>query len=179
LTATTNRPPTSDAGPANDDPARLRRSLAIWRSATVGALGLAAASLAVSVMLASRPPVIIRTPPPPASAMLSASLAAPGGRPLFVAVYDPDRQALIVTSLAPRGTGATHVHQLWLIPANGKPRSLGLVAPGETRRMAMGGDTAPMLGEGAALAVSVEPPGGSTQAGPSGRVAAAGALAKT
>lgn len=164
--------------PSNDNAVVLRRRLTIWRSATVGSLGLAAASLAVAVMFASRPPLVIQTPPPPASALLNANLATTGGQPLFVAAYDPDRQALIITSLVPPGTDPMHVHQLWLIPADGKPRSLGMVEPGKSKRMAMGGDMAPMVAEGAQLAVSVEGPGGSHGPGPSGPVAAVGKLGK-
>src|SRR5207245_8213 len=44
--------------PANDN-AAVRRRLRFWRSATIGSLGLTAASLAVAVMLANRPPVVL------------------------------------------------------------------------------------------------------------------------
>jgi anti-sigma-K factor RskA len=76
------------------------------------------------------------------------------------------------------GADPAHVHQLWLIPADGKPRSLGMVEPGKSKAMPMPQAMAPMFAEGAALAVSVEPPGGSTQEGPSGPVAAIGKLAR-
>jgi anti-sigma-K factor RskA len=97
---------------------------------------------------------------------------------MFVAAYDPDRRALIITSLAPRGADPAHAHQLWLIPADGKPRSLGMVEPGTSRRVTMEGPMAPMVTEGAALAISVEPPGGSPKDAPSGPVAATGRLSK-
>jgi anti-sigma-K factor RskA len=163
--------------PANDNAAAARR-LRFWRGATVGSLGLAAASLAVAAMLASRPPVVL--PPRAPAPILNASLVSQAGaQPLFVAAYDPDRKALIVTSLVPPGTDPVHVHQLWLIPADGKPRSLGMVEPGSSKSMPMPGGLAPMLEEGVALAVSVEPPGGSPKAeGPSGPIAASGKLGK-
>lgn len=164
--------------PANDDVPVLRRRVAFWRGATVGSLGLAAASLVVAVMLANRPPTIIRSLPPPPAALLNANLATTGGQPLFVAAYDPDRQALIITSLVPPGTDPLHVHELWLIPADGKPRSLGMVEPGTSKAMPMARDMAPMVGEGASLAVSVEPLGGSPMDKPSGPVAAKGTLGK-
>lgn len=157
--------------PANDNAGRLR----FWRGATVGSLGLAAASLAAAVMLANQPPTLI-TPPAP---LLNASLDATSGQPqpLFVAAYDPTRKALIITSLMPAGTDTDHVHELWLIPADGQPRSLGLVEPGKSKAMPMTGDMAPMFAPGAALAISVEGPGGSPdKSKPSGPIAAMGKL---
>ncbi|HVI33644.1 anti-sigma factor [Phenylobacterium sp.] len=164
--------------PANDDNAGAVRSLRFWRGATLGSLGLAAASLAAVVVLANRPPAA--APPAPMAPLLNANLAGqPGAQPLFVAAYDPMRKALIVTSLVPAGTDPLHVHQLWLIPRDGKPRSLGMVEPGTSKTMTMPRPMEELVAEGAQLAVSVEPPGGSTNPeGPSGPIAARGLLAK-
>lgn len=164
--------------PANDNAAAQRR-LRFWRGATLGSMGLAAASLAVAVFLAGRPPQVI-APAAPAP-MLNASLApmTGQGQALFVAAYDPQRKALVVTSLVPPGADPAHVHELWLIPADGKPRSLGFVEPGTSKAMPMPEPMAPMAEEGAALAVSVEPPGGSpTRDAPSGPIAAMGKLTR-
>jgi anti-sigma-K factor RskA len=164
--------------PANDDIANRRR-LRFWRSATLGSLGLAAASLAVTVMVASRPPVVLRPAAP--APILNASLMTGGeaSHPMFVAAYDPARRALIVTSLAKPGADPTHVHQLWVIPADGKPHPIGMIAPGASTSMPMPKDMAPMFAPGAAIAVSVEPPGGSpNKDAPSGPIAAMGKLAK-
>lgn len=164
--------------PANDDQA-LRRSVRRWRATAGGAMALAAAGVAAAVFLATQPAqVIVRETPAPGP-LLNASLAPQASaQPLFVAAYDPARQALLVTSLVPTGTDPAHVHQLWLIPADGKPRSLGMVEPGASKAMPMAKDMTPMFVEGAALAVSVEPPGGSKQVGPSGPVAAIGRLGR-
>ncbi|HKR89028.1 MAG TPA: anti-sigma factor, partial [Phenylobacterium sp.] len=122
-----------------------------------------------------RPP----TAPAPTAAppILNASLMSPGGgdRPMFVAAYDPARQALIVTSLMRPGD-VGHVHQLWVIPADGKPHSLGMIAPGASRAMPMPKAMAPMFAPGAAIVASIEPPGGSPRATPSGPIAAMGKL---
>ena len=159
--------------PANDN------ALRFWRGATAGSLGLAAASLVAAVMLANRPAQVIQTPA--STPLLNASLMPQGGgaQPLFIAAYDPTRKALIVTSLVPPGTDPVHVHQLWLIPADGKPHSLGTVEPGKSKAMPMPDDMAALMSAGSALAVSVEPPGGSpTKDRPSGPIAAMGKLAK-
>ena len=164
---------------ANDNFEGLRKRLSLWRTAAAGAAMLAAASVAGIVVLANRPPTVVEAPAPAHGALLNASLATQGGQPLFVAAYDPDRKALIITSLVPPGTDPLHVHQLWLIPSDKKPRSLGMVEPGKSAEMPMPDDMQTMVAEGAQLAVSVERPGGSTNPdGPTGPVAAQGALAK-
>jgi anti-sigma-K factor RskA len=129
-------------------------------------------------MVANRPPRVIQPPAP--APVLNASLAgAAGTQPLFIASYDPMRKALVVTSLVPPGADPLHVHQLWLIPKDGQPRSLGMVEPGSSKSMPMPTSMQQMVDEGAELAVSVEPPGGSTDPnGPSGPIAARGPLAK-
>jgi anti-sigma-K factor RskA len=164
--------------PANDNVA-MRRRLRFWRGATLGAMGLAAASLALAVMLAFRPPVVLQGPSPPP--ILNASLMSPkdGAEPMFVAAYDPARHALIVTSLMKPGADPSHVHELWVIPADGKPHPIGMIEPGKSKAMPMPKAMAPMFAPGAAIAVSVEPPGGSPmKTRPSGPIAAMGHLAK-
>jgi anti-sigma-K factor RskA len=163
--------------PANDDVDELRRSLSRWRRASFGSIGLMAASLAAVVVLASRPPEVVIQPAPAVGPMMSAQLATETGQQLFVAAYDPDRKALVITSLAPPEAHPGKVHELWLIPADGKPRSLGIVERGVSKAMPMEA-MAPMAREGARLAISVEPPGGSAQDGPSGPVAAQGELSR-
>jgi anti-sigma-K factor RskA len=160
--------------PANDN----SRAVRFWRAATMGSMGLAAASVVAAVMIANQPPRVIQAPP--STPLLNASLAGQaGGQPLFVAAYDPTRKALIVTSLVPPGADPAHVHQLWVIPADGKPHSLGMVEPGKSKAMPMPDDMLPMMSEGSRLAVSVEPPGGSPMKDrPSGPIAAMGKLSK-
>ena len=161
--------------PANENAAG---ALGRWRMATFASLGLAAASLAVAVMVANRTLLVVRAPAP--QPLVSASLTSPaGGQPLFVAAYDPTRQALIVTSLVPPGGDPRHIHELWVIPADGKPRALGYIAPGTSKTLPMSAPMQAFLRTGSAIAVSVEPPGGSTRPdGPSGPIAAVGKLSR-
>jgi anti-sigma-K factor RskA len=163
---------------ANDNTAQAR-GLRFWRSTSAGSLALAAASIAAAVLLANRPPVVIH--PPAGGQLLDASLVSQTGAPvpLFIAAYDPIRKALIVTSLVTPGNDPAHVHELWVIPADGKPRPLGILEPGKTREMPMPDKLLPSLAAGSALAVSVEPPGGSPKVdAPSGPITAVGKLAK-
>ena len=114
------------------------------------------------------------TPP----AMLSAKLDTAGGQHLFVAAYDPQRQAVVISSLVPPGTDPGHVHQLWLIPADGKPRSLGFVPVGASVKIPLAPPAAGLTDTQATLAISVEGPGGSKNPGPTGPVVAKGSLIK-
>jgi len=162
---------------ANDNGAGMRRRLRFWRSATLAGMAMTAASLAVVVFLAARPPQVIVQRPPMAP-MMNARLMTNGGQPLFLAAYDPERRSIMVASLVPPGTDPDHSHELWLIPADGRPRSLGLIDPGASKAMPMSGPMADMTVEGASLAVTVEPRGGSKLDGPSGPMAAVGKLAR-
>lgn len=159
--------------PANDNDGH---AVKFWRGWAMGGMGLAAASMAAVVVLATRPPTVVAPPTP--GQLLNARLDTSGGQHLFVAAYDPVREKLIVTSLVTPGSDPVHVHELWLIPADGKPRSLGLIAPGTSKSLPMPRGLPALAKEGASIAVSVEPPGGSTQDGPSGPVAAIGKLAR-
>jgi anti-sigma-K factor RskA len=163
---------------ANDNTAAVR-GLRFWRGATAGSLTLAAASIAAAVMLGNRPVTAIA--PPPQGQLLDASLVSQSGAPvpLFVAAYDPTRKALIVTSLVTPNNDPAHVHELWVIPADGKPRPLGILQPGKTVAMPMSDKLLPSLAAGSALAVSIEPPGGSPKIDvPTGPITAVGKLAK-
>ena len=157
--------------PANDN-----AGLRFWRSATMGSLGLAAASLAAVAVLMLQKPVVVS--PPALPQILNARLDTDKGQHLFVAAYDPQRQAVMISSLVPPGTDPGHVHQLWLIPADGKPRPLGFVPIGASIVIPVTAPMAGMADEKAALAISVEAPGGSHKAGPTGPVVAVGKFLK-
>lgn len=167
--------------PANDNAFESGRGLTFWRRATVGSLSLLAASLAAVVILANQPPNVVQAPGPIEGPLLNASLTTQDGAPvpLFVAAYDPSRKALIITSLVKPGADPGHVHELWVIPSDGKPRALGFVEPGKSKSIPMSRELAEAMAEGSAIAVSVEPPGGSPNPNaPSGPITAVGKLAK-
>jgi anti-sigma-K factor RskA len=68
--------------------------------------------------------------------------------------------------------------ELWLIPAGDKPHSLGLIEPGRPVRLDVPRDLAARITTDAALAVSMEPPGGSPTGQPTGPVIASGKLTR-
>jgi anti-sigma-K factor RskA len=145
-----------------------RRVAAFWKWLAIGSMGVAAASLAGLALN-------LRSASPP----MMASIAAEGGAPLFVAVVDPDggHAILMPVSLQPLDG---RVPELWLVPAGGAPISLGLVDPAAPLRVDLGGregmGTGMMRAPGAALAVSMEPEGGSPTGQPTGPVVGQGVL---
>jgi len=69
-----------------------------------------------------------------------------------------------------------HDHQLWIIPAGGSPVSLGIVRAGAPVRIQVPAAVAPHFRARSAVALSVEPAGGSPTGQPTGPVVAAGEL---
>lgn len=154
-------------------PARLTDRLGFWRAATAAGFAAAAASL-VALVLVQRPaPVAPPTPQPQAVQPLAvARLAEDGGGAVFIATLDPATHRLMV---APATVTASpvHSHELWVVPASGSPRSLGIVYADRALTLAAPAD----LASGATLAVTAEPLGGSPTGLPTGPVVATGKLA--
>ena len=67
--------------------------------------------------------------------------------------------------------------ELWLLPADRPPVSLGLLEPAGDNRRPLTPEVERMLQAGAMLAVSLEPPGGSPTGQPTGPVVSTGKLA--
>jgi anti-sigma-K factor RskA len=141
--------------------------LAFWR-------GLAAvASVAVislSVLLASPGPA-----QPPIVVVLSSTGAAADGAIVaasFVASISGDGRAMVTKPLVNVKLEANRALELWAVPPQGAPRSLGLISAQGTTIVKKG----KVLDNTAALAVSLEPPGGSPTGAPTGPVLWAGKL---
>jgi len=167
--------------PANDNGAIMNK-LRFWRNSAMGGFALAAASLAGVLVQVNQPPVVVerQVPVQPNGQLLNASVVTtePGRvQPLFTASYDPDRKALIVTSLLPEGADRDKAHELWLIAGQDKPKSLGLLQSGRAQVIALPTEVMAKMSAGAALAVSLEAPGGSKSPdGPTGPVIGVGKL---
>ena len=139
--------------------------LALWRGiaalATVAALGL-------GVVATQAPPVA-----PPIVVVLEANPETQGVLAArFVASVTPDGRALVLRPIAPVALQAGRALELWSVPGQGAPRSLGLVsARGATTVL-----RTRLLDGTAAFAVSLEPAGGSPTGAPTGPVVSVGKL---
>ncbi|MGI8705039.1 MAG: anti-sigma factor [Sphingomicrobium sp.] len=155
----------------------LRRRLNVWRGFTLGASAIAAS---LAVMLVTRPEPIEQVSPPsePARPMV-AMMSAEDSAARLVATWDPSARSLVVAAAAGVEAVADQSHELWVIPGDGTPRSMGLLPGAEPAHLRVAEPMAEYLSEGATLAVSVEPVGGSPTGQPTGPVIAAGALQRT
>lgn len=145
-------------------PASFWSSLAFWRAFGLVAGGLATVLFAAFLWLAP----------------------APGSEPMFLAVLtSADSAPRIMVTMESRGMLRVHTMkpwphaegkslQLWAMPENGPPRSLGLV-PNADEEMAMPlAPDDPRVRGVRMLVVSMEPAGGSPMPHPTGPVLASG-----
>ena len=144
----------------------LWQSLAFWRGFGIASATLAAASIAALAYFGFVPAT--RAP-------LMATLAGSSGQPNFVATVTATGDSLLVVP-ATLLTNDPRAIELWLILPNQQPRSLGLIQPGQPIHLTIPPDLAGRLTADAALAVSLEPPGGSPTGQPTGPVIASGKL---
>lgn len=150
---------------------RGRRVSPIWQWLGLGGMGLAVTSLAMLILVAGRD---LAAPPQAPGGTLTATLSADDGTPLLTVVIDTGTaEATLIPVVAAQEAG--RVPELWLVPpAGGAPRSLGLIDMTHPLRLVL---SDPEYGAtDAALAVSMEPEGGSPTGLPTGPVVASGPL---
>jgi anti-sigma-K factor RskA len=143
----------------------LWQSLGFWRAFGLGASGLAAALLVAFVTLKPANP----------EPMLMAVLAE-DSNDARVYIEQPRSNVLMVKMIKPWRINPGIAHELWVIPKEGKPRSLGVINSATDTKLDLAGLDAKLV-NGALLAVSLEPSGGSPSGSPTGRVVCKGTIA--
>jgi anti-sigma-K factor RskA len=140
--------------------------LAVWRGfagvASAAALGLA---VLLSAPDAARPPIVV---------VLNATGPATGGAvpASFVASITADGRAMVTRPITTVSVSPDRALELWAVPAQGDPRSLGLISADGTTIVKRG----KVLENTAALAVTLEPPSGSPTGKPTGPIVYLGKL---
>ncbi len=147
----------------------LWRSLPFWRIA--GSAGFAFAAAAMVYIAVQRPPEA------GAGAPHVAAIRRDDGSAAYTATIDMQRGMVVVMPLGGGTADTSRVPQLWLIPADGKPRSLGLLRRDRAMTMRLP-NALRDVAAGAMLAVSMEPPGGSPTGLPTGPVMASGRIVR-
>lgn len=163
---------------ANDNEASFRRRLLVWKS-IAGGMTAIAASLALLLMFEPRASVAPvarqgqQTAPVPMVAMLGKQ-----GSMKVVASWSPSARQLVLAVPGDMSTDPNHSNELWVIPAGGKPKSLGTMPKSRQMHMQLANALATLLQQGATIAISVEPRGGSPTGAPTGPVVASGSLTR-
>lgn len=150
---------------APTQPRGLWSSLAFWR-------GLAAAAVAALAIYIAVP---ILNPPVEPQARLVASLAAEGSDVKYLAVYDAAHHEVGLSHVSGERTSGKDF-ELWMIEGKNPPVSMGVIPAGATAHIIVSPAAQQKLAQGAVLAVSLEPAGGSPTGQPTGPVVAAGDL---
>lgn len=167
------------AAPQSGEVVELRARLRRWQWGAGLASAAAAVALAVLAFAPGNAPVTA-----PGSAPVQVAAADPlvatvpiGETGLRLDVtYIPASEEMLVAAIGLTPDGV-HDHELWLVPADGSPlQSLGVVAPGEVRRMTLPAAVTAKLGDGASLVLTREPIGGKPEGVDAGPVVAEGAF---
>lgn len=156
-------------------------SLAFWRSWGLVATGCAAALIGA---LALRQPQIVEVPKVvevpatgvPASYVAILHATQNGQKLVFVAYAGRDSNELWVKNVALGDAPPEHGHELWGLPAKAgePPRSLGMLPRSEKGTIKLAAVADQSLKDYPALAISIEPAGGSKTGLPTGPVVAKG-----
>jgi anti-sigma-K factor RskA len=169
---------TSAPAAANENVDELGRRLKAWRA---GASAMTAIAAALAIMLVVQPrsaPAPTPAAVQPRSAPMVAMLGNDDKQMKVVASWDPAARQLILAVAGDMPSAPDKSHELWVIPADGKPRSLGTMAKGKQMHMRLEDALAQLMRQGATIAISVEPPGGSPTGAPTGPVVASGSLSQ-
>jgi anti-sigma-K factor RskA len=116
-----------------------------------------------------------RVPPPQAPIVVVLSANPETAQALnasFVASLSPDGRALVLRPINDLALTPGRALELWAVPPQGAPRSLGLVRESGATTVLR----TQLLRDTAAFAVSIEPAGGSTTGAPTGPIVSVGKL---
>ena len=148
-----------------------------WKWTAALASAAAAIALAFLALPSSQAPVA-PVPVDQAPAPLVASIAS-GETPLRLGVtFMPERSEMLV-SAADLTADGVHDHELWLVVAEGDLQSLGVIVPGEHRRMPLAPEIGRHIADGAELLLTREPIGGKPDGQEAGPVVAQGRFTST
>lgn len=137
---------------------RLRR----WKWAT----GIASAAAAIALAYVGFLPSTTQPPPSgtaqqgdPAPKMMVANFQIEGTPLRLDLMYLPQEQSIMVTAIGLSPDGV-HDHEIWLVPGEGAPISLGVVTPGKVTAHSVPEEVAKQITPGSHLVLTREPIGG-------------------
>lgn len=146
--------------------ARWWQRVACWRA-------FAATSFIVAVALGISE---LRRAPETPAAPLVVVLAGADAKAGLIATATRGERYLTLKTVGNATPGPGRVFELWALPQAGAPRALGVIPAGGIVRVPLINPVDESLSDILTLAVSVEPPGGSTTGQPTGPVLYSGAV---
>jgi anti-sigma-K factor RskA len=153
-------------------PVGLWDNLRLWRWLGVGASVVAAACLVIMLVT----PHQATAPSTHRAGYMASRIEQDNGVTGWTATMDLQHARMIVVPATPLALAQDHAPELWLIPPGAKPIPLGVIARDRPTSIALPPALLAQLGANAVLAVSVEPPGGSSTGQPTGPVIAKGTI---
>lgn len=129
----------------------LREDLSFWRG--LGMVSTALAMILLSVLLSRQ----VETTAPAAATL--AMLSDDKLQPVAVVTTDEKRRLVVVKVITPQTIADDRSLELWVVPKEGAPRSLGLIPASGTVTLPWPANARPQ--DTALLAISLEPKGGS------------------
>ena len=143
--------------------------LIFWRTLT--GISVSAAAI-LGILLLQKPDEL---PVPAVETPLIAALASETGPASLTASYEAGTGRMIITPVS-LDTGELYP-ELWIIPADGKARSLGIVETRSATSMIVPAEMRQYLDSGGTLAITPEPEGGAPGGKATGPVIASGKIA--
>jgi len=151
-----------------------RRQLRRWQFGTAAAGAVAAALAVMLVIPRSEPSIIPPSNQVAAQPAIVAQLRGAEDGPFVAARYDPATAQL---RLVAQDMGDDpRVPELWIIPEDGIPRSLGVIQPAGNTELVVAEGHRSMMHDGATLAITMEPRATAPHPAPTGPRVAAGKI---
>jgi len=165
----------------------LWQNAGVWRAVAGLAAAAAVAAIAIGPMGLFRPtetgpgPVVVAPPvqPPvedPNAPKPVTTLAHDDGSPGWLASVDTKAGTVLMVPVPAPADAQGREPELWLIPAGGKPESLGIVSINRSHTVKVPDAIRTDLAKGALLAITLEPHGGAPKGIPTGPVIAKGEI---
>ncbi|MGH8183586.1 MAG: anti-sigma factor [Rhodanobacteraceae bacterium] len=148
-------------------------SLPLWRGFAFGAAAVAVACIIALIVI---PRAAVTPSAAPAVAYMASAITQNDGQVGWTATMDLRHARMVVVPARPQTIPVGRAPELWLIPAGRKPIAVGMIAADVPTTIALAPALLARLGPTAALAVSVEPPGGSPTGQPTGPVIGKGSI---
>lgn len=145
-----------------------KRSLRVWQTLT----GLSATAAAILGVTLLQQPTSIPVQAP--EAPLIAALGSETGNASITARYDRRNGTMLLTPVS-LSTGDLYP-ELWVIPADGTPRSLGIVRGDGASEISIKPELRNFIEQNATLAITPEPETGGPGGKPSGPIIASGKI---